>query len=133
MWYNPILLHVFLSPSNDESQHVTTILNSISESGSTCRRPSLFWKYESIYSFTFIPTFPPLVNASIHFHQVLEKPFILKVCCKKPHFTLSYTFSKINLENNTILLFFLCVIHVKSHVRYHLLYFFTEEQFVKVS
>jgi hypothetical protein len=62
---------------------------------------------------TLIPTLPLVTTCSIHEHHLEEKPFILRTCCKKGHFTLSYAFSKSSFRM-TPLFFFLCISWIAS-------------------
>jgi hypothetical protein len=63
---------------------------------------------------TLMHTLPLVTTCSIHEHHLEEKPFILRTCCKKGHFTLSYAFLKSSFRM-TPLFFFLCISWIASY------------------
>jgi hypothetical protein len=87
----------------------TTILNRIGDNGSPCLNPFLFQSFGLPDHFlSFISTCPPSVKDNIHLHQVGEKPFVRRVCCKEDQLILSYAFSK-SIFKIIPLFFFLCI------------------------
>jgi len=109
----PLTLLLDLALRIRVAQMSSTKLNKIGDKGSPCLTPFLVSKKFPTSSFTLMFTLPPLMIWSIQLHHIGGKPFILKVCWRKDHLTLSKAFSQSSFKITPSNLF-LCILWMVS-------------------